>query len=73
MGLASVFDVKISSVCLEQKWSQVENSKYFHPSFENEMTHYSPNFGDKWQVMVEMGKECSVPSNFDMPRPLTPR
>ena len=23
--------------------------------------------------MAEMGKECGFPSNFDMPRPFTPR
>ena len=37
------------------------------------MARYSPNFGDNWQSLLEMGKECHFPSNFDMPRQFTTR
>ena len=52
MGSASVFNVKVSSVCLERKWAQVANSGNFHRSFKNEMARYSSNFGNKLQIMV---------------------
>ena len=68
-----MFNVKISSVCLEQKWALVANSGDFHRNFQNEMAHYSANFGNKLQMMVGIGKECGVTSNFDMPRSFTPR
>ena len=32
-----MFNVKISSVCLERKWAQAANLRNFHRSFENEM------------------------------------
>ena len=28
----------------------------FHRSFQNEMARYSLNFGNKWQIKVEIGK-----------------
>ena len=35
------------------------------------MVHYSPNFGDKQQIMIDKGKECGFPSKFDMHRQFT--
>ena len=34
---------------------------------------YSPNFRDKWRIMVEVGKGCGFTSNFDMPKSFTMR
>ena len=50
-----------------------QNSRNFHRSFENEVAPYSSNFGDKYQILVEIDKECGFPLNFDMPWPFSPR
>ena len=68
-----MFNVKISSVCLERKWAYVANSGNFHRSFKNKVARYSSNFGNKLQMMVGRGKECGFTSNFDMPRSFTLR
>ena len=70
---ASVLNVKIRSVCLKRRWAQGANSGIIHRSFKNKMALYSPNFGNKLQMIVGMGKECGFTSNFDMPRSFTPR
>ena len=73
LGSASVFNVKISSTCLERKWAKVANPGNFHRSFKNKMVRYSLNFGNKLQMMVGIGKECGFTLNFDMPRSFAPR
>ena len=57
LGSASVFNVKISSFCLELKWTQVANSGNFHRSFKNRMARSSSNFGNMLQMMVGIGNE----------------
>ena len=57
LGSPSVFCVKISPVCLEQKWARVANLGNSHRSFKNEMARHSSNFGNKLQIMVGIGKE----------------
>ena len=37
------------------------------------MVRYSPKFGNKLQIMVEIGKEYGFTSNFEMPLPFTAR
>ena len=36
------------------------------------MARYFSNFGNKLQIMLEIGKECGFTSNLDMPRSFTP-
>ena len=69
----SVFNVKISSLCLERKWALVANLGNFHRSFKNKMARYSSNFGNRLQMMVGIGKKYGFTSNFDMPRSFTQR
>ena len=57
LGSASVFNVKINSVCLEQNVANLGN---FHRSFQNKMARKSSNFGNKLQIMVGIGKECGL-------------
>ena len=47
--------------------------KNYHRNFQDEMARDSPIFRNKQQLMVETGKECCFPSNFDMPWPFTQR
>ena len=43
------------------------------PPLRNERAFYSSNFGNKLQMMVEIGKEYRFTLNFDMPWPFTQR
>ena len=44
----------------------------FTAASKNKMARYSSNFGNKLQIMVGVGKECSFTSNFDMPKSFSP-
>ena len=68
-----MFNVKISSICLERKRANVVNSRNFHGSFKKEMVCYSSNFANKLQMMVEIGKEYRFTLNIDMAWPFTQR
>ena len=37
------------------------------------MARYSPNVGNKLQMMIKIGKVCGFTSNFDTPKPFTTR
>ena len=63
--------MKISTVCLWRKWAYVENKRYFHRIFQNEIPRYSLNFGNNLQMVVEIGKKDGFTSNFDTPWPFT--
>ena len=43
------------------------------PHLRNKMACYSSNFGNRLQMMVEIGKAYGFTLNFDMPRLFTQR
>ena len=45
----------------------------FHRSFKNKMACYPSNFGNRFQMMVGIGKEYGFTLNFDLPRLFTLR